>query len=539
MRDTIISKITNVSAKQFSKVLTEEDKIYLHSLGVVPEKTRVKTLGKQTACLLLNINDKKCIICNSSIPYVDFKEYLKRQYCSNSCKKQDIHNINVNANNALRNNNTAVKKREDTIKAKYGVVNIMHDNNIKDQRRKKCRAEYGVDHSSQRPDTVLKRQKTNLARYGVSNYLAKYIADSKKHPKLEINYNNLCSLKNIVPLFSFEDYEGIIKNGKPLEYKFKCNICSNTFVKNIGSWNDIEDCIVCNRSVNSFEKHIESLLVSHNIVFEKHNRSLLNGLEIDFYLPDLRIGIEIDGLYYHSNKFIKDKHYHINKTKMCEAQGVRLLHIFGDEFYNIKALNTRLKSILGLNKSKIGARKCEIRQIDSKHKSRFLSKYHLQGDLASNINYGLFYKNRLLSVMTFGNYRKSVGSNAVNNEYELYRYCTMSGVSVIGGAAKLFQAFIREFNPEKIISYADRRYTSAADSIYTKIGMTTLHTTIPNYWIVVGNKRLHRFGYRKSVLHNKLKIFNEELTEHENLRQNNINIIYDCGSIKYEYIHKK
>lgn len=527
--------LSGYSAKQFGKILSSEEKNYLYTLNVNPEKTQTKTLGKQVACLIIGTNNKQCVICKQSIPYIDYKDYIKRQYCSVNCKNQDIANININANNALRNNKEAVKKREITLERKYGVSNIMRSDSTKEQRRQKCLETYGVEHSSQRDHTVKKRQETNISRYGVSNYLVKYNNDLNLHPKLTISYDKLLNLKNITPVFSAEDYKGIIYNKKAVDYKFKCTRCYNVFIKNICSWNDIERCHVCDKTTNTYEQYIEDILIKRNVVYEKHNRTILDGLEIDFYLPELKIGIEINGLYYHSNKFIQDKQYHIKKTELCEQKGIKLLHIFGDEINNKKALSTRLQSILKLNRCNIGARRCEVRQISNKIKAKFVKKYHLQGDIPSNINYGLFYKNRLLSIMTFGHYRSCTGSSSITREYELYRYCTMKGVSVIGGAAKLFKAFIRNYTPTKIISYADRRYSSLSDSIYTKIGMQFSHTTIPNYWIVIGNKRYHRYGYRKSVLAQKLKIFNIELTEHENLKLNNLNIIYDCGSYKFEY----
>jgi hypothetical protein len=150
------------------------------------------------------------------------------------------------------------------------------------------------------------------------------------------------------------------------------------------------------------------------------------------------------------------------------------------------------------------------------------------------VSLGLFYRNRLLSVMVFGKKRKSLGSSNTNNSYELYRYCCMKNLTVHGGASKLFKYFLNNYNPHEVISFCDMRYSTPNDNFYTKLGLEYSHTTKPNYWVVIGNKRYHRFGFRKSLLKEKLSVFNAKHTERENLSNNNIYTIYDCGSILYK-----
>lgn len=65
---------------------------------------------------------------------------------------------------------------------------------------------------------------------------------------------------------------------------------------------------------------------------ERHNRYLLDPQEIDIYLPELKLGIEFNGDYWHNSK-IKDKYYHQNKSLKCLNLGVRLFHIYEKEWY--------------------------------------------------------------------------------------------------------------------------------------------------------------------------------------------------------------
>jgi len=152
-----------------------------------------------------------------------------------------------------------------------------------------------------------------------------------------------------------------------------------------------------------------------------NDRNAISPKEIDIYLPELKIGIEFNGVWYHSEYF-KDKSYHHDKWLIAQNNGINLIQIYEDDWKHKKdIIKSRLLHIFGLNKQKIYARKCEIRKVQFKEIKEFLINNHLQGSVNSNINYALYYNNELVSVMTFGKPRKSIGSNYEG--YELYRYC--------------------------------------------------------------------------------------------------------------------
>lgn len=533
MQDTIISKLLSKT-----KLLEEEKQVVLErTKSITPEDTKTRSFNKRCACFVLGIQEHKvCKICSTPIPFVDFKTYIKQIYCCRECRKKDIAHININANRALTGNKEAVLQREKTLQDRYGVKNAMHSNTIKQERKEKSLIKYGVSSPLHTEASKEKRRQTCLERYGYSNHLTKLQQD--RHPKIDIKYDSLLSLDNITPCFDRADYTGIINNrdSSTINYLFACKRCQQQFYKHIASWGDIDRCPYCDEVENTYEGVVESFLKRHHIDYVKHDRRLLKGREIDFLIPDKKICIEIDGLYYHSSKFIADRRYHLDKTVRCEEAGYKLIHIFGDEILNTKALYTRLRSILNLNKIKVNARECHVDSITQQQKSLFLKKYHLQGDcIGSNINLGLFFKGRLISVMCFGKGRVSLGTTGKEGRYELYRYCCMNNITVRGGANKLFKHFTRNCSFQEIVSFCDLRYSSTTTNFYTKLGFSLSHVSQPNYWIVAGSKRYHRYSYRKSVLHKKLKTFNPELTERENLHKNNLYVIYDCGNIRYVY----
>ena len=94
---------------------------------------------------------------------------------------------------------------------------------------------------------------------------------------------------------------------------------------------------------------------------------------MDIYIPSKNIAIEYNGLYWHSEKLGKHKDYHLDKTKLANSLGVRLIHIFEDEWKGNKdVVKNRLRHILGCVKGMIYARKCTISEINTDLKDNFL-----------------------------------------------------------------------------------------------------------------------------------------------------------------------
>lgn len=296
-----------------------------------------------------------------------------------------------------------------------------------------------------------------------------------------------------------------------------CPICANHFSK-------IEKEIV---------KYIETIY-SNNI---DENKYYENIGELDIYLPDKKLAFEINGLYWH-NELFRNSGEHIGKTINSEKQGIQLIHIFEDEWlYKSNIIKSRIKNLLGLSE-KIYARKCEIKVINSNIEKIFLENNHIQGYTPSLFCYGLFYNNELFSIMSFGKLRINLGQKeSKDGEYELLRFCNKIGYSVIGGASKLFKYFVSRQFPKKIISYADRRFSTTikGKNLYENLGFKFIGSTPQNYFYIIGHERKNRFNFRKDILISKYGC-PPEMTEHEFCKNKKWYRIYDCGNLKYEWI---
>lgn len=282
------------------------------------------------------------------------------------------------------------------------------------------------------------------------------------------------------------------------------------------------------------ELEIKEFLEKYNIK-AINNRKILKGKEIDIFINEKNIGIEFNGNKYHTEWYGgKDKKYHLNKTNDCKSKNVGLIQIFEDEYYLKKdiVLN-KLKHIIGIedNKEKIYGRKCVIKEIYSHVAKSFLNKFHIQGEVSSSAYYGAFYKDNLIGVMSF----KTLN----NGEWELTRFASDYNYICCGVGGKIFKHFIKKHNPNKIKSFADRRWTiDENNNLYIQLGFKFDSYTKPDYKYFNSKidryKRFHKFGFRKNILLKKYPdILNEKMTETEMVKKLDYDRIWDCGLIKY------
>lgn len=285
-------------------------------------------------------------------------------------------------------------------------------------------------------------------------------------------------------------------------------------------------CPKCaNSSISDSELKLNEFIKSLGLTTLTNDRSIISPSELDIVIPSKKIAIEFNGLYWHSSD-LKAKSYHLDKTKACQKKGIKLIHIFEDEWINKnRIVKSRLKHILGVDQNKIFARKCAVQPIDNKLSSKFCNKYHLQGACSASINLGLFYKNRLVAVMTFGKPRFNK-----QFKWELIRYCTISNFTIVGGASKLFKTF-RRTNPGSVVTYADRRWSDGG--LYRALGMTQLSSSKPSYYYFKGLNRLNRVAFQKHKLKHLLPNYDPYISEYDNMRNNGYKKIYDCGCLKF------
>jgi hypothetical protein len=262
----------------------------------------------------------------------------------------------------------------------------------------------------------------------------------------------------------------------------------------------------------------------------RNDTTVLSGKELDIYLPDLKLAIELNGDRFHSDLY-KDKLYHLKKTTECNDKGIHLIHIWMCDWMKKQDI---IKSIilnkLGVISTRIYARNTEVREITNKVAQTFLSENHLQGQSISNYRYGLFYKDELVQVMTFSKLRHATGHVPKENSYELVRMCSKLGLIVVGGSNKLLKHFIKIINPKTILSYANRDWASG--DVYKTLGFNFIKHTPPGYFYTKSKIKYHRYKFQK---HKLVKAgYDKNKTEYQIMTERGFYKIWDCGNMRYE-----
>ena len=245
---------------------------------------------------------------------------------------------------------------------------------------------------------------------------------------------------------------------------------------------DLYDLFERRQSTN--EREWEIWLKEQDISFIPNDRNILFPKEIDFYIPQYKLGIEIDPAATHNSDVEilregdpKSIRYHQNKTKQAEDKGVRLIHVF--DWYD----DVKIKEIvLGIcrKNSTVYARKTKVAVLTESEEKSFFEKNHLQGYVRSKVSYGLKNNNgELVAAMSFSVPRYG---NVEDAEWELLRFANKSGISVVGGASKLFSYFVRENNPETVMSFCN--YDISTGNLYEHLNFEYVRTTDPSYYWV-------------------------------------------------------
>lgn len=300
-----------------------------------------------------------------------------------------------------------------------------------------------------------------------------------------------------------------------------------------------QGCNKCTHRTSKAEEEILSLIPGAI----QSDRTLIYPYELDIVSKDF--AIEFNGLMWHSEGNSKYEKFnkrnlnkiHLNKTELCESKEIQLFHIFENEWVNdknkwISVINNKI----GIS-NKYYARKCFIGEISNNQYKTFTIENHLQGYGIAKVKLGLFYDDgdgaTLLSVMSFGKSRFNK-----NVEYELIRFCSKLNVTVVGGASKLLRHFELNYKPTSIVSFANRRWSQG--KLYEKLGFTFIENTLPNYFYFIPNKNIlySRNQFQKHKLKDKLNVFDESLSETENMFNNGYRKIYDSGNKKYIKLYK-
>lgn len=250
-----------------------------------------------------------------------------------------------------------------------------------------------------------------------------------------------------------------------------------------------------------------------------------NRFEIDIYVEEKRVGIEFNGIYYHALNGInrRSRNYHFNKNVTAYENGIELIQVWEDQWNTQpEVIKDIVAARLGLIRGeKIYARKCEIREVNTKDYREFCEKYHVQGYRSATVKLGLYYKNELVQIASFNKARQYSVAGKNNYEWEWVRGCLSSNNKVIGGTSKLLKHFIDTYKPNNILCFSDWNLFSGKG--YEESGFQFEGFTGPDKFYITKTNKMIRIN-RSPYAYQQYKIMVQEGKLFE---------CYGCGSKKF------
>lgn len=451
------------------------------------------------------------------------------------------------------------KKRETTNLEKWGVDNISKNDLIKEKKKDSFSKKWG-GFTLESEILIAKFKETNNTRYGFEYPSSSQTIKDKiintnlekwgfKYPSMSDEIKNktkdtLLSKYNVINIMFSEEFRkkfnisneiGYIRYIGNRIYEFKCSDCNKLYNIDYDNYykrslRNVKTCTKCFPILeNSSIKECELRDFIKRVYSGEVVTSYRDGLEIDIYLPDLKIGFEFNGIFWHSEDRL-DRNYHLNKTNYFKDKGIRIIHIWEDDWdYKKDIIKSQISSWIGVTFDKIWARKCVIKQIDDiKLYKRFLDENHIQGFIRSTIKIGLFYNDELVSLMTFDNLegRKKMEDNGWN----LSRFCSKKNTNVVGAASKLFKYFIKTYKPTRVISFSDKDWSLG--DIYIRLGFNIVKDLKPDFKYIIDKKRINKQRLTKKKL-TKLG-YNSDITADRIIEDKGITKVYNVGQLKFE-----
>lgn len=476
---------------------------------------------------------------NNGIHHTQTKEFVEKQkatslekfgvehYSKTEDFKRSTQDTNFNkfGVNYPAQSDAIKEKMKNTTFDRYGVEYFASTEECREKMKETSLKKYGVEFASISPQIKEKIRQTNLERYGVEYPTQNQDIINKITLTRKTNYydpNVLEKLNNPEWLRSQQETKTVNSIANEL------GISSSNLGKYFAKYNIPINVI--NQATSDAQAEIAKFIDSLGVDYIQGSRSIIYPKEIDIYMPNNKLAIEYNGIYYHTETKGRGYSYHLNKTIECEKLGIQLLHIFDFEWNNTTTQDiwkSMIKTRLGLS-SRIYARNCKFDKVSTDAAKKFMNENHLEGFVGGNYKYGLYHNDELVQCIIISKSRYNKKYN-----FELIRLASKKNIVIVGGIKKI----LSNINDIKgsVITYANRRYSTG--NSYMVTNMKPLTSSGPNVFYTSKNGSIieTRQKYQKHKLSNILPTFNPELSAWKNLEKNGFDRFWDCGNLSFTF----
>lgn len=513
---------------------TLKDRFHDNLLSTYDEVSRFNSTNMRDLDLTF-----KCSVCGKPYLFNTFRYhrgYNKCKECSSKDKSKKIKEI--------VNTKEVQDKRKDTLLNKYGRTNVGQFGSV--EHKVSMLEKYGVDNPSMSVTLKQKNVKSRLEKlYHIKLntdrpfpvQIFKPIGDELKKfnldPSLPVNlfvptFNNTVGRKPT--LIEFKECYTNIKKGWDILFRYYPEQLDSV----VYTYNTSQDEV-------DLVNYIKSIYGGEVLT---NARNVIDPYEVDIYIPEFKLAIEYNGYYWHSYNAGKPRDYHFNKTKLAEDKGIHLIHIWEYEWQD-SILQERIKSIikgeLNLTYNKIYARRCNIREIDSKTYRDFIINHSMFGYRGARHKYGLFYQDELVMVFGVG-YCQSGRGGIDKTKLEIIRSATKLDTIVVGGTSKMLKHIISDlkgFYPDirELVYFVDYD-KHLGRSVISTGGIFDGYTgpsirLIPKKDVILTNSKGNTRKLEKGVVYNRMPLFHKEISKY--VENNDILALYNSGTKRFHF----
>lgn len=438
---------------------------------------------------------------------------IQKCKCGNNVNWNKSNNSYLNYCSLHCSTKFTQENRKSTNLLKYGCDNYAKSDQFRLKSKETFIKNYGVDNPSKSDEIQKKKLSTNLQKYGVNNY-------SQSH--LPIATQQIINNKDEFLKVATGNTVAHVANELGLSPAGPIKIANKFRLTDI--------FIAATRS--SYEEKMIELLKSIDVTYIQNSKSIINPLQLDFYIPKFNLAIEVGSMYFHCElSHNKTRTYHQSKWKMCNDKNITLFQYFDDDIikkWNI--IKSKIIHMCRINDSPIiGARKTLVNTDVSTIDERiFLEKFHLQGhNFSRNITYVAKYLGKIMAILSI-KYKR--------NQADIIRYATDTSYRLPGLFSKMLKKFIIDISfTGDIISFSDNRHSNG--NLYKSNGFVLKTVTPPGYSYTKNYlTRENRLAYQKHLLADKFNLDTDYVNSHtewEIMQSQGYDRLWDAGQSKW------
>lgn len=460
---------------------------------------------------------RPCPVCGNPVLWNTTSKNVKP--CCKECsraltRKKNIEKYGVEHPMQLKE---VREKQQASVKAHFGVEHPLQCQELKEKAVQTNREKFGTDWalgnrefhekcfdtmekkygyrtSFESPELMAKARETMIRKYGVDNPRKIYEVDKRIRTTCSILYGSENPMQN-TKVASKAKHTRLKNNNGVFWTQSMRDKAAATNMKRYGTDNASKSEVIKERirkscmdkygvpygcmvegakpqRISKLNKKFQQYLAENNI--ESTLEVNIGNKFFDLCIPACKTVVEIDPSYTHNTEGCNHFNhkipldYHISKTQIAIQNGYRCIHVFDwDDWDKVIQLVTPTKRIY--------ARECQlVKVVDDKVANKFIKENHLQGQArGALLTLGLAYNDELVQCMSFGLSRYNK-----NYTYELLRLCSKQGISVLGGASKMFRFATQQLELDSIISYCDA--SKFTGKVYEAMGMTRSKLTAPS-----------------------------------------------------------